>query len=127
MRKVAVLTVNVTAGQKLENDMISMRTIDILKLSSGSLADYSHLLGRTFKRNVRAGTPLGNQLLTIPMMVEKNRFVQIESGEGAIAVHAEGQALDDGYQGERIRVKNSRSGKIVQATVIDRNTVKIGH
>lgn len=125
MKKVAVLNAHVNTGDRLENSMISMRSLDILRLNTGSIVDYTNLIGREFTRNVRAGTPLEKRLLAVPVLVHRNEFVQIESGSGAIKVHAEGEALDDGYQGDTIKVKNNRSGKIVQATVIDRNTVRI--
>ena len=43
-----------------------------------------------------------------------------------IEVKAEGVALQRGRIGERIRVRNARSAKVLLGTVVDAHTVQLG-
>ena len=125
IKPVAVLNSPVSKGESLSEDLISMQKTDTLTLRATAVDDLTSLLGMTFKRNLRAGTVLSPQHLKIPVSVKRGDIVNILSGSGSIAVRAQGFALADGHLNQLIKVRNSTSKQIVQATVVKPGTVRI--
>ena len=62
-------------------------------------------------------------MLELPLLVRRGDLVKMISTGGTISVDAEVEALGDGYSQQTIRVRNTRSGKMLSATVLDRNLV----
>ena len=125
IQSVAVLASPVSVGDVLSERVISMQDTDTLGLRAAAVEDVSDLLGMTFKKHLRPGTVLSRQHLEIALSVKRGDIVDIWSGSGAITVRAQGISLDDGHLNELIKVRNSASKQIVQATVIKTGTVQI--
>ena len=91
------------------------------------LKDYTAIAGRVPARFLSAGKPLTDGVLQNALVIEVNAPVTLVTNYNGIEVKAEGTALQRGRVGERIRVKNARSGKILLGTVLDAHTVKVGN
>ena len=76
--------------------------------------------GRTFYR----GQPLVENDLRKPTLVERNAIVHMEYNNGPMTISAEGRALDKGAIGDRIRVMNLASKRVVTATVTGNDSVR---
>lgn len=59
------------------------------------------------------------------LLVERRQPVNIRIRLGTLTVIARGEALEPGREGQFIRVRNTRSGKVLTARVIDSQTVEI--
>ncbi len=125
IQSVAVLNSPVSVGDVLSERIISMQETDTLGLRAAAVDDVTDLLGMTFKKHLRPGAVLSRQHLEIALSVKRGDIVDILSGSGSIAVRAQGISLDDGHLNELIKVRNSTSKQIVQATVIKTGTVQI--
>lgn len=123
-KELAHLNTSVAAGQVLKPDMISMRKTDIYAIEHSGIEDYSTLIGQVFKRNVQHETPLAVGQLALPIVVKKGEFVRILASAGTVQVHAQGDALADGYRHQSIKVKNSSTGKVVNAVVVEAGVVR---
>lgn len=86
------------------------RAIDIIGMEAG----------RTFYR----GQQLDEEALRKPTLVHRNSIVQMEYSKGAMSISAEGRALDKGGIGERIRVMNLLSKRVVTATITGADSVR---
>jgi len=109
----------------LRPDMIAIKPVDVLQLNGTATTEYTHLLGRAFRKPVRAGTPLTPNLFAVPDLVIRDEYVKIQSASTALQVEADGTALSNGTEGQIIAVKNNTSGKIVHALVVGRSIVRV--
>ncbi|MBX2808012.1 MAG: flagellar basal body P-ring formation protein FlgA [Cellvibrionaceae bacterium] len=98
---------------------------NIFTLRGGYHTERSALLGQQLKRPVSTGAVVYNYLLQAPDIVKKGDRVTVISQRGALQVTAPGIALGNGSQGEKIRIENQRSSRIIQAKIIGPGTVEI--
>ncbi len=56
-------------------------------------------------------------------LINKGESIIIEAKKGALVVRTQGLALENGYQGQQIRVLNERSQKEIRARVVRRGVV----
>jgi flagella basal body P-ring formation protein FlgA len=63
--------------------------------------------------------------LVQPRAVRRGQRVVIEAVRGAMQVNGSGEALADGMPGERIKVRNVGSGRVVEATVRPDGRVRV--
>lgn len=124
-REVAVLARGVSAGQKLTAADISLVRHDIGGLSKDFLTAADTLPGMELRRTLRAGTVLSRDMLALPVLVERGQLVTIRVQRPGLRIEMKGTALDAGSAGERIRVRNDSSQKILSATVIESGLVQI--
>ena len=87
----------------------------------------SEIAGRVPARYLSAGKPITENVLQSALVIDVSAPVTLLTDYNGIQVTAEGIALQRGRVGDRIRVKNARSGKVLLGTVIDAHTVKVGN
>jgi len=83
------------------------------------------VLGKQIKRKVGNGAIIFSSLIETPPLIYKGDKVTIIAESNTLIVKTMGIALSDGYAGEQIRVKNTMSNKVIQASVVNANTVKV--
>lgn len=103
-------------------DYIDMRSTDI---SSSMVTEASNLIGETPRRGVPAMKPLTLSDVKLPIIVKKGDLVTMVLKNNLINLTAQGRALDDGAAGDAIRVMNSTSKQVIDATVTGMQTVSI--
>jgi len=81
--------------------------------------------GMMLRRPVAAGQPLRLTDLMRPPLVQRGSIVQVEFRDGGLAVTVQATALDDGADGERIRIQNVNSHAFAYADVIGPGRVRI--
>lgn len=117
MIEVVVAKHSIRRGEILmDNDLIDT-VMDMSNLRQGYLIDKKDAVGYELKRNVALGEPLRHQILAMPMVISRGEMVSISAVSSAMSVEASGTALSNGRVGDLIRVRNNRSGRIVQAKV----------
>lgn len=82
-------------------------------------------IGQVVTRPMQAGQILTQQDLGIAKVIHRGDHVTVIAGTGNVSVSTEGIAQADAGVGQRIMVKNSRSGQMVEGFVRDANTVVI--
>ena len=97
-------------------DLMLMR-IRIDRAGNMVVSDPDRLIGRTAKRMLAAQEPIQVAAVAPTILVPKNSIALARIASGRILITMEGKALDDGAQGDTIRVANPRSNKIVQGIV----------
>ena len=66
----------------------------------------------------RAGRPIRTRDLQDPVLVPKRSLVTILFKRPKMTLSAKGRALDDGSDGEVIRITNTQSNTVIEAVVI---------
>jgi flagella basal body P-ring formation protein FlgA len=90
---------------------------DVTRLPYGYLGSMDQVAERSLSRPVAAGSVLTPGALGGRRMVRAGDHVQLVAELDGIAVRAEGIALGSGDAGARMRVRNGRSGRVVDAIV----------
>jgi flagellar basal body P-ring formation protein FlgA len=83
-----------------------------------------NIIGMEAIRTLYQGQPLYEEGLRKPTLVKRNAIVQMEFAKGAMSISAEGRALDQGGLGDRIRVMNLISSRVVVATISGTDSVR---
>ncbi len=125
MMKVIVANHSLQRGEILMENDVKESLMDLSSLRQGYLINKQNAVGYELKRNISLGDPLRQQILAMPMVISRGEIVSISAVSAAISVEASGTALANGRIGEHIRVKNNRSGRIVQAKVTGAGQVEI--
>ena len=111
--------------QVLSADNLIYQRMDTARLPSGYVTDSAKLSGLAVKRAITPGTIVTDSLVAKPVMIKRGSSVVIHARSGEIEITAAGQALQDGVEGQIIRVQNINSKRIVTAKVIDEGIVQI--
>ena len=83
-----------------------------------------NMIGMEAIRTFYRGQPITEDALRRPTLVKRNAIVFMEYAKGPMTISAEGRALDQGAMGERIRVMNLHSKRVVTAIVTGADSVK---
>ena len=105
-----------------------MRQAEIAVEDAGTvyLRELAEVAGRVPSRFLKTGAPLSADVLQAARVLEAGDPVTLVTNYNGIEVKAEGVALQRGRVGERIRVRNARSAKVLLGTVVDAHTVRLG-
>lgn len=82
------------------------------------------IIGKEAGRAFYRGQPIDETKLRAPTLIKRNTVVQMEYARGPMTISAEGRALENGALGERIRVMNLGSKRIVTVVVTGADSVK---
>lgn len=90
---------------------------DVSLLAQGYLNDISQISGRKLTRSLQTHQVLSNAHVAMAEVIRKGDRVVITARSGNIAVKMPGEALDEGGPGEQIRVRNTRSDRVVRGRI----------
>ncbi|MEO1242614.1 MAG: flagellar basal body P-ring formation chaperone FlgA [Pseudomonadota bacterium] len=109
---------NIRAGSVITaSDIVSPNDIEAMRRAV-------NVIGMEAVRTFYEGQPLREDDLRKPTLVKRNAIVQMEFAQGAMTINAEGRALDQGGLGDRVRVMNLISKRVVVATVAGNDIVR---
>jgi flagella basal body P-ring formation protein FlgA len=124
IREVAVLAGAVKAGTVLGPTDVVGEPRDIAPLN-GIFLSPEQVIGKPVKKALAAKTVLIPEMLTTLRLVRRGDQVTIRNNAAGLEVSMAGIALMDGERGQRIRVRNVQSGRVIQATVTGEGMVDI--
>ncbi len=82
------------------------------------------IIGMETTRTLYQGQAIDTLTLRTPTLIKRNAIVQMEYIKGPMTISAEGRALDKGGLGDRVRVMNLTSKRIVTVIVTGADSVK---
>ncbi|MBK1691551.1 flagellar basal body P-ring formation chaperone FlgA [Ectothiorhodospira mobilis] len=109
----------------LSRDDVRLERRDLDGLHSGYLVDPQRVQGMVLRRSLQAGTVLTPQLVEPRQLVHRGQKVTLMAQNPAISVRVRGEALGDGAYGERVRVRNLSSGRVVEGRVLSSGVVGV--
>ena len=112
-------------GQTLQADDVALAEADTSTLHHAYFTHLDDVVGLRTKRAVDAGDTLHAGLLRRERLVKRGAQVQIVATTGGLHVTMRGKALADGSHGDRIRVENLTSGRVITGTVDRRGVIVI--
>jgi flagella basal body P-ring formation protein FlgA len=114
-----------SAGDVLRESDLSVTRMRADKSLSQIVTDRAKLIGKTTRRTLPAGVPIKAGDLIATVIVTKNHIVNVTIENGPMNLIMQGKALDDGAEGDVVRVLNIRSNKTVQGIVTGPGTVTV--
>ena len=92
---------------------------------NGLIFNKEDLIGKKLSKSVSANRALFFSSLEKDWVIEKDSLILIENRINSVTIKTEGIALQNGGLGEKIRVKNLKSGKILHGFVKNRKKVSL--
>lgn len=124
VREVAVLATAVRAGTVLSAAEVTVEARDIAQLNGNYLTP-EQAIGKPVRKPLAAKTVLVPEMFTSIRLVKTGDQVTIRNNAAGFEVSMAGIALMDGERGQRIRVRNAQSGRVIQATVTGLGVVDV--
>ena len=124
-RQVAVAASQVNAREIFTDDNLRYERMDTGQIAAGFFTDKSRILGLMARRLITPGMVITDSMVNKPVIVKRGNMVTLTAFIGNIEVITSGQAMQDGYENQLIRIKNVSSNKIVLGKVIDENKVQV--
>lgn len=110
-------------GHVVTEDDLTLKKYNVTGARSDILWRADDVIGMTVKRRLREMTPITQNMLEAPIMVERGQRVAMIASQNGVTAQTVGLAMKKGRRGEMIKVKNESSGQQVSARVTDFGTV----
>ncbi|MCF7970334.1 MAG: flagellar basal body P-ring formation protein FlgA [Methylococcaceae bacterium] len=112
------------------NTTISQENVTLVKKSTATLhhgyfTNYQEINNQLTTRNLRTGEILQPSHLTHRQLIKKGEQVTIHAFSPSFSIKMSGKALMSGRLGEKIRVKNNKSKKVIEGTITKAGTVSV--
>lgn len=105
---------------------LALRERNVGQLSGGYLTETEQAVGMRVRRAIPADSVISPSQLEQDETVKRGDRVVISAANSRVAVRMPGEALDSGSTGSQIRVRNTRSERVVRARVIGPGQVEVG-
>lgn len=99
---------------------------DLSQLSGGYETADESLIGKQLRRALTAGAVISPQMVKIIPAIRQGAVVTIIIRRGGMEISSSGIALSDAGIGERVRVRNEASKRVVEGTVTGNQRVEVG-
>lgn len=114
--KTVVVRKNITKGEVITEDHLTY-SFQISDDLPGGFTTMSEIIGRKAKFNLARGAVIKTRQLEIVYPVEKGKAVLVVANNSRLSITVNAIALEAGQLGDMIKVKNSTSGRILNAIV----------
>lgn len=125
MSTVPVLRSDVQSGDIIGSTDIEWADVAARHLVRDTIMDADDLIGKTPLRSVAAGAPVRARDVVSPQLVARGDEVLIQFTAGALQLSAKGKAMQNGAEGDVIRVLNLSSNQSVRAAIIGDKMVAV--
>lgn len=113
------------AGALLQESDLVLQTVPAPVEARRACRTPAEAVGHVLRVAVKAGESIRADRLERPEAIRAGDRVSIEAREGAVRLRVAGQALAPGRVGDRIPVKNLRSGRRIEARVLEAGRVAV--
>jgi flagella basal body P-ring formation protein FlgA len=124
--EVLVATRNLPRGAVLAESDLASEERNIEEGPSGYLTEPAQAVGKRTIRPLRFGRPATSGALEDVQVIERGQRVWLLAQSRALSVRMSGTALEGGTPGDRIRVQNDASKRVVQGLVGEDGSIRVG-
>lgn len=117
-----ITDIPVLSRRIMANELITKRDIKWIRVHSnrlrpGTVVDANELIGKTAKRGLRPEQPVRANDIQRQILVPKGSLVTIVLKAPKMTLTVQGKALEDGSDGDTVRILNTQSNKVIEAEV----------
>lgn len=125
MIEVPALRRRMLPGEVIHEGDIEWLSLRADRIARNTVRDVANLVGKSPRRPIRAGgAVLGNELRE-PILVPRNSLVTIRLQTARMILTVQGRAMEPGAMGSVIRVMNTKTSKIISASVTNSGAVEV--
>lgn len=125
MRPVAVTARPLSANHQVTAADVRMEQRDIAGLRQGYVADSEIVVGQIIRHSMAVGTIFQQNHLRAETIVRRGQLVTLIAGVGGMEVRVAGTSMADASLGDRVKVKNNSSDRVVEGIVDAPGVVRI--
>jgi flagella basal body P-ring formation protein FlgA len=122
---VVVAARDLPSGTRLRQEDTTLEPRRLTRDFNLYLRDVARLRGASTRRAISQGEAVTADLLASEIVIRPGDPVRIIGESGALYVAVTGEARAAGRIGDRIQVKNSQSGTMLQAIIVDEGVVRV--
>lgn len=123
--EVFIAAKDLSANSKIAETDVRLERRRLEKPITNYLRETGKLRGAMLIKNIAVGAEITTDSFVARVVIKSGDSVRIEAQSGNLKIIVSGEARSSGKIGDRIAVKNSQSGAILQAVVLDENLVRI--
>jgi len=126
-----MINVPVLSRRMMPNEVIRATDLAWVKMRSGPALNTAatlreDVLGKVPRRPLQAGQPLRQSDLGANLLVTRNETVTMIVRTPTMTLTAQGKALEDGGEGQMIKIQNPKSMRTVEGRVTGQGEVSVG-
>jgi len=125
MESVVISRQPLVRGHTLRADDIMLSEVDVSSVHKAYFTRIEDVIGLRSKRAIASGKTLHAGLLQRAKWVKRGNQVEIVAIIDGLQVRMMGKAMADGARGERIKVKNLTSGRVITGTVAGTGVIHV--
>jgi len=125
MHEVPVLTRQILPGEVIRASDIDTIPARAAQMRRDTILDASDLVGKSPRRTLRQGRPIAMNDVQAPVLVPNRGMVTILLQRPRMTLTAKGRAMQDGADGDVIRVANVQSNTVIEAVVVGPHLVAV--
>ncbi len=125
LASVPVLRSALVSGEVISEDDVYYIDIPARLVTNSMITQSDMLIGKSPKRTVRSGKPLRMNDVQNPITISKGSAVKMIVKIGNLSVTSTARALEDGGEGDMIKVMSTANKKTLMAIVINPTLVEI--
>ena len=124
-RDVVVLQDHISRGNRITNSSLVLQQRNTADLQRGYFTSFNQVTSTVSKRSLRAGSVINPSMVDLPILIKRGQAITLRANRVGFSVDMKGLALKKGRQGDKIKVKNSSSGKVLYGTIITPDLVLV--
>ena len=124
-RNIPVLARRLESGTMISASDIDWISLPIDRVNASIATEASQLVGHELRRDIDGGELIHSHDLIPPRFVTRGSLITMKIETPFMTVAAQGKALQDGGEGDVVRVINTQSNRMVEGTVTGAGTVTV--
>jgi|GEM_PF-3145291 len=125
MQEVPMVKFRMTSGQVITEEDIVWQKMPISRLTRDTVLTAEEIIGKTPTRMLGTTRIIKADDLRVPPVITRQSTVHMNYKSKNLTIQAVGQALEDGAVGDKIRVRNTSSGTMLEGIVTAAGQVQI--
>ena len=125
VQEVPVLAQRVLPGEIIHEADIEWISLRADHVRADTIVDADSLVGKSPRRLLRTGRPVRTREIGEPVLVPKRGLVTILYRQPRMTLTSKGRALEDGSEGDTIRIANTHSNTVIEGIVVGANMVAV--
>lgn len=112
-------------NQRITREDVEWVPMNVADLPQNAITPDQDVIGQRVTKSLLSGTVLRTDTVELPPLVKRGDVVILKAASGTLQVTALGQAKSNGKQGERIKIVNIDTNKLLYGYVVDAKTVQV--
>ena len=124
-KPVVITRIPIERGHTISAADVTTQVMETSRLRASYFTSPEQVIGKVSSRRFAIGSPLSSSAVKAPNLVKRGETVTIVALINTIKVRMTGKAMANGKAGDIVKVKNTNSQRIIEATVIRAGVVQV--